>query len=165
MGALLAAMRQGASGGAVAGRAGAPTGGPAAEGGAAEPADMAAPMDDLLFFADKEGDTTVFGRCVCKHSWLLLLFLASGYVLPSMVLRCLQRHPVAAARKAASLPLDSTSACSLPPLECRDWQMGSEEEDEEEGGEAGAAGLHLQDLPGSDEQAEDRRRSVSLGSE
>lgn len=105
MAALLAAMQQGAA----AGHAGAAAGARQAEGGATEAVDMAAPMDDLLFFADKQGDTTVFGR---------------------------------------------------------DWQMGSEEEDEEEGDEgAGAAGLHLQDLPGNDEQGGDRRRSVSLGSE
>ncbi|PRW56714.1 hypothetical protein C2E21_4752 [Chlorella sorokiniana] len=108
MAALLAAMQHGDAAGAAAGRAGAAAGAQAAEGGAAEAVDMAAPMDDLLFFADKQGDTTVFGR---------------------------------------------------------DWQMGSEDEEEEdeEGGDTG--GLHLQDLPGSEEQEGDRRRSVSLGSE
>ncbi len=42
--------------------------------------------------------------------------------------------------------------------------MESEDEEEEEE-EAGAAGLRLQDLPGSEEQGGDRRRSVSLGSD
>lgn len=66
MAALLAAMQQGAAAGAAAGVQ-------AAEGGAAE-VDMAAPMDDLLFFADKEGDTTVFGRQV---GWW---YAASGWM-------------------------------------------------------------------------------------
>ena len=60
MAALLAAMQQGAA----AGHAGAAAGAQQAEGGATEAVDMAASMDDLLFFADKHGDTTVFGRCV-----------------------------------------------------------------------------------------------------
>ena len=56
-------MRHDAAAAPAAGRAGAAA---AAQGGAAEGGDEAAPTDDLLFFADKEGDTTMFGRQVTR---------------------------------------------------------------------------------------------------
>ena len=56
---LLAAMRRGGGGGAAA-NGGAAAAGPGAEGEAGAAGDAA--MDDLLFFADTEGDTTMFGR-------------------------------------------------------------------------------------------------------
>ena len=56
--ALLAAMQRSS----LAGGGGGEASGAAAEGEAAAAHDGA--LDDLLFFADKEGDATVFGRCV-----------------------------------------------------------------------------------------------------
>lgn len=168
MAALLAAMQQGAA----AGHAGAAAGARQAEGGATEAVDMAAPMDDLLFFADKQGDTTVFGRCVAGSGGCAVLRrrLEGAAFACSWQAACRRVAPAAARHGIPRiLPLaaaDTWGLCVLPSNECRDWQMGSEEEDEEEGDEgAGAAGLHLQDLPGNDEQGGDRRRSVSLGSE